>query len=91
MAARVGNAFACRTETQRLRRLGWFSNRFLLAGVLVEVVILLAMVYVPPLARAFHHLPIPPTYWVGLSLYAPALYAAEKIRKALGSPPHPPP
>jgi len=81
--AQVGNAFACRTERERGRRLGWLSNRFLLWGILAEIVIILVLIYFPPLARTFNHVPLPPIFWAGLSLYAPALYSLDWIRKSV--------
>jgi len=81
--AQVGNAFACRTERERGRRLGWLSNRFLLWGILAEIVIILILIYFPPLARTFNHVPLPPIFWAGLSLYAPALYSLDWIRKSV--------
>jgi magnesium-transporting ATPase (P-type) len=44
--AQVGNAFACRTERNRGRSLGWFSNPSLLRGIAIELAILLALVYI---------------------------------------------
>jgi len=83
--AQVGNAFARRTEKGRVHRLGWFSNRFLLAGIAAEIVLILAMIYVPLLARLFEHLPLPPLYWLGLALYAPVLYTLDWLRKRIGT------
>src|SRR5258707_5926626 len=57
--AQVGNAFACRTEKARGRQLGWLRNRFLLAGVAAEMGLILLLIYVPPLAERFEHLPLP--------------------------------
>lgn len=81
--AQIGNAFACRTERERGRRLGWLSNRFLLWGILAEIVIILVLIYFPPLAKVFNHVPLPPIFWVGLSLYAPVLYSLDWIRKGV--------
>ncbi|HLF27697.1 MAG TPA: cation-transporting P-type ATPase [Anaerolineae bacterium] len=81
VAAQIGNAFACRTEKSRVRDLGWLSNRFLLLGVAVEVVIIALLIYVLPLAGLFEHAPLPPVYWLGLMFYAPALYLLEWSRK----------
>ena len=66
-----------------VRRMGWFSNRFLVVGIGIEVALILLMIYLPPLARVFEHLPLPPHWWVGLLLFAPALYLLEWIRKHL--------
>jgi magnesium-transporting ATPase (P-type) len=81
--AQVGNAFACRTEVNRGRSLGWLSNRFLLASIAIETVIILALIYIPPLAKAFEHVPLPPVFWLGLVFYAPALYGLDWLRKSL--------
>ena len=81
--AQVGNAFACRTEKERGRSLGWLSNRLLLLGVFVEIVIILALIYIPPLAAAFEHVPLPPIFWVGLAFYGPVLYSLDWLRKGV--------
>ncbi len=81
VAAQVGNAFACRTETERLTRRFWFTNGWLLLGVAVEIVFIGLLVYVPALARLFDHAPVP--LWL-LPLFAafPAiLYGLEWLRK----------
>jgi magnesium-transporting ATPase (P-type) len=82
VTSQVGNAFACRTDRNRGRALGWFSNRALLGGIAIEITIILALIYIPPLARMFDHLPLPPVYWVFLALYAPILYTLDWLRKA---------
>ena len=82
IAGQIGNALACRTETYPIRQLGWLSNRYLLAGLGVELALILALVYLPPLARLFEHWPLPPLVWVGLALYAPIVLSLEQFRKA---------
>ena len=79
--SQVGNAFACRTEKARGRHLGWLSNRFLLLGVFVEILIILVLIYFPPLAKIFNHIPLPPYFWIGLGLYPFVLYGLDWIRK----------
>jgi magnesium-transporting ATPase (P-type) len=81
--AQIGNVFTCRTETERVHHLGWFSNRFLWLAVAVEVLLILSFVYVPPLAEVFNHAPLPPFYWAGLVLFAPVLYGLDRIRKSI--------
>jgi magnesium-transporting ATPase (P-type) len=79
--AQIGNAFACRTETERVRRMGWLTNRFLVVGIVIEVFIILSMIYLPLLAQVFEHLPLSLDWWGRLILYAPVLYVIEWIRK----------
>ena len=94
VTAQIGNVVACRTEkgfvagrpggeSGRMRWMEWLSNRFLLWGVGVEILLILLMVYFHPLTKAFEHLPLPPMYWLGLSLYAPVLYGLDWIRKSV--------
>ena len=83
VTGQIGNAIACRSEKSHLHQLGWFSNPLLLAGIAVEIILILMMVYLPPLARLFDHAPLPWTAWIGLALYAPCIYYLERLRKML--------
>ncbi|MEW5987240.1 MAG: cation-transporting P-type ATPase [Chloroflexota bacterium] len=83
VTAQIGNAFACRTQVERVSRLGWFSNRFLWAAVGVEVALIGLLIYVPPLAHAFDHAPLPLRAWGWLILYAPVLYLLDRTRKSI--------
>jgi magnesium-transporting ATPase (P-type) len=79
--AQVGNAFACRTERLRGRALGWLSNPGLLVSVMIEILLVFVLVYYPPLAEVFDLVALPPVFWLGLGLFAPALYGLEWLRK----------
>jgi magnesium-transporting ATPase (P-type) len=81
--AQVGNAFACRTEKARGRQLGWLRNRFLLAGVAAEIVLILLLIYVPPLAERFEHLPLPAAWWAVLAVYPFVPYSLDRLRKSV--------
>lgn len=83
VTAQVGNAFACRTERNRGSRLGWLSNPFLLAGIAIELAILLTFIYFPPLATVLALVPLPAEFWLLLVLFAPILYSLDWIRKWL--------
>ncbi len=81
--AQIGNAFACRTERNRGRFLGWLSNPSLLRGIAAELAILLGLIYIPPMAHLFGHVPLPPIIWVGLFFYPLIIYGLDWIRKWL--------
>jgi len=83
VACQIGNAFACRTETGHVHRMGWLSNPSLLLGIAAAVVLMLATVYIGPLAGIFNHLPLPLAAWPALAAFAPILYGLEWVRKAL--------
>jgi Ca2+-transporting ATPase len=80
--AQVGNAFTCRRETPGVHYLGWFSNRFLLAGIVFEILLALALIYVRPLAALFGHMPLPAVAWLGLGTIGPVLYVFDRLRKS---------
>jgi calcium-translocating P-type ATPase len=52
-ACQVGTAFAARTTTASLRAIGPLSNGLLLWGILFELVLAAAIVYLPPLQALF--------------------------------------
>jgi magnesium-transporting ATPase (P-type) len=81
--AQIGNAFASRTIWAKVRQIGFFSNPPLLLAIQIEVAIILALIYVPPLAVLFEHLPLPPVYWLGLATFAPIVYFLDWVRKRI--------
>ena len=81
VTSQIGNAFACRTEKGRVHRLGWLSNRYLLLGIGLELLMLVALIYVPFLAELFELAPLPAHAWPALVLFAPILFVLERIRK----------
>lgn len=81
VCAQIGNVFACRTEIGKVRYLGYFKNRFLITGILVEVGLILSLIYINPLATAFEHVPIPLAYWPWLAAYGPILYLLDWLRR----------
>jgi len=81
--AQVGNAFACRSEKSRNTRLGWWSNRYLLLGVLVELLGIWSIINFDFLAVHFEHVHIPYRYWLGLAFFPLILYSMEWVRKQI--------
>jgi len=81
--AQVGNALACRSDRTRSTYLGWLSNRYLLGGILIELLTILSIIYIPSLAKIFSHVPVPGWIWIILGFYALVLYSIEWIRKLI--------
>jgi magnesium-transporting ATPase (P-type) len=79
--AQVGNAFACRTDRNRGRYLGWLSNPTLIRGIIIDVAILLGLIYIKPLANLFGNVPIPPVLWIGLIFFPFIIYGMDWILK----------
>ncbi|MCJ7512573.1 MAG: cation-transporting P-type ATPase, partial [Anaerolineales bacterium] len=81
VTSQAGNAFACRTEKGRVHLLGWLSNRYLLLGIGLELLMLVALIYIPFLSNLFDMTPLPLHTWPALLLFAPILFVLERIRK----------
>jgi P-type Ca2+ transporter type 2C len=85
VATQIGNLFAQRTEQLSMFRLGLFSNRLIWIGIAAELVLVFAIVYVPPLQRIFGTTAFPLHYWLFLFAWTPLLLVAEEIRKRVVS------
>ncbi len=48
VATQIGNGFACRTERESIFKVGFFTNRFYLWGILSEILVIFLFLYVPP-------------------------------------------
>ncbi len=81
--AQIGNLFTCRTETGRVRQVGWFSNRVMWGAVAAAIGLILVIMYIPLFAPVFHHEPLPAIYWPLLALFAPILFALDWGRKLI--------
>jgi magnesium-transporting ATPase (P-type) len=83
VTAQIGTAFACRTSKAHITQMGWGSNKTLLGGILLALVLIAGIVYLSPFARAFDNQIFPLILWPFLLLYAPILYTVEWFRKAV--------
>jgi magnesium-transporting ATPase (P-type) len=79
----VGAGQAMRTDKRSVFSIGLTSNRFLLVGIAFELALAVALVYVPGLNSAFHQAPIPWWWWLPLIVWAPVVFFAEELRKAV--------
>jgi calcium-translocating P-type ATPase len=58
VACQIGTAMASRTERASLRDVGFATNPLLLWGILFEIVVAAAIIYLPPLQPIFHTAPL---------------------------------
>lgn len=85
VATQIGNLFAQRTERVSIFHRGFFGNRLLWVGIATELVLVFAIIYLPPLQRVFGTVALPLPYWLFLLTWTPALLVAEEIRKKVVS------
>jgi potassium/sodium efflux P-type ATPase len=83
VAAQVGAVVACRTERTSLFKVGLFTNRLVLVGVAVELILLGLLVYVPFLNGIFNTAPLEPVCWVFVFAWTPIIFLADEARKAI--------
>ncbi|MBI5874609.1 MAG: cation-transporting P-type ATPase, partial [Deltaproteobacteria bacterium] len=50
VASQIGNVFACRAEKESVFTVGFFKNRLVLFGIMVEMALILFLVYTPLLS-----------------------------------------
>ncbi|HET8715081.1 MAG TPA: cation-transporting P-type ATPase [Holophagaceae bacterium] len=77
------NVFVCRHPRASAFAFPWLGNRLLLAGVAVELILLLAFTYAPPVNGILGTAAFPPETWLVLLPFPFALLALEEARKAL--------
>jgi magnesium-transporting ATPase (P-type) len=83
VATQIGNVFACRTEKESVFAVGFFKNRFVLFGILVEIMIMSALISIPFLRKIFG-LSIPNINdLLFLLIFPPVMLLSEEIRKKI--------
>ena len=83
VAVQIFYLFTCRSLTASARRLGVFSNRWLLAGVGLTVALQLLLTYWPPMHTLFHTAPIDAADWLRVVLVGVAVWVLVEGEKAL--------
>jgi magnesium-transporting ATPase (P-type) len=81
MAGQLGNLFATRTNVSSTFSLGVTRNRWLLPSIATELLILLAIVYVPFIQPVFGTKALAPIEWLYLFSFAPVILLLEEARK----------
>ena len=81
--SQIGNVMACRTNRQSAIPYLLRFNRWITAGLFVEILFVLAITYVPALHQLFNSGPFPAWIW-SLILLAPiVIFCTEELRKWL--------
>lgn len=77
----VGTVFAARTAKVSVFQVGLLSNRWVIWGVAFELLLTLALLYVPPLASFFGMYPLGAEVWLIAALFGPIVFLADEARK----------
>ena len=83
----MATAFACRSETRWVGRLGWRGNPLLLGAVAAEMAALFLFIGLPPLARLLGGGFPSALGWLRAAVAIPAVLLADAAHKATARPP----
>ena len=79
--SQFGNVLNCRTDKTSVFKVGLFSNRQVMYGMIIEVLILMGLAYVPFLQRVFETAALGWKEWCFLVLIPIPIVLSEEIRK----------
>ena len=79
----IANVFVVRSPRLSIFSQGLFSNRKVLVGIVLEIIIILSIVYLPPLQAALGTQPLSLREWAFLLPFGVLLFVAEEMRKYL--------
>jgi magnesium-transporting ATPase (P-type) len=83
VATQVGAVMGCRTDRASIFRIGFFTNRLILWGILVELILLGILVYTPFLQPIFNTAPIGLIGWLYVFAWTPVIFFLDELRKAI--------
>jgi magnesium-transporting ATPase (P-type) len=83
VATQIGNLFAQRTEQGAFLRTNPWPNRLIWIGIAFELLLIVALVYLPLFHWIFGTAPLSAAQWLILAACMPILLIADELRKAL--------
>jgi P-type Ca2+ transporter type 2C len=81
VATQIGAVMGCRTGQTSIFRIGLFTNRLVLLGIVVELILLGILIYTPFLQPIFNTAPIGPREWAYLFAWTPVILLLDELRK----------
>ncbi len=81
--AQIGNGLSCRSRRDSLYTIGWWSNRYYVSAVVVQLSVLGLLVFFKPLSAVFGTAPFDPIYWWAVVAVTGIVLLAEEGRKAV--------
>lgn len=79
--SQIGNVFACRSFNESVFSIGLFSNRLILFGIAVELILSVFIIYHPLGNKIFGTAPLDFSVWLILIPFGIGLLLCEEIRK----------
>jgi len=79
--AQMGNLLGCQTNRTSVLEVGIFKNRWIIRGIAFSVVVMLSIIYIPPLQGIFGTTALGLIEWLYLLTFVPIMFLADEIRK----------
>ncbi|RJQ43128.1 MAG: cation-transporting P-type ATPase [Nitrospiraceae bacterium] len=79
--SQTGNVFACRSSRESVISLGFFSNRLIIAGIIIELILSAFIIYHPHGNKIFGTAPLNLNLLLVLFPFSIGLFLAEELRK----------
>jgi potassium/sodium efflux P-type ATPase len=83
VAMQIGTAIACRTNRASVFSVGFFKNKWLMWGILFEVVLTFLIIYLPPLQKVFQTTGLQGRELILLAFFPPVIFFSDELRKFL--------
>ena len=82
VVCQIGVVFNARTDRASILTIGFFSNRLILIGIAVELIIICALIYIPFFHELFNTAPLGLSQWAFLIIWAPIIVLLDELRKS---------
>ena len=79
----IGNVFACRSDRESVFSTGFFTNRLIFGGIILEILLQVFIIYHPFGNKVFGTAPIGIDVWLILLPFSVVLLFAEELRKVI--------
>ena len=77
----IGNLLTIQTTRTSVVKIGIFANRWIIRGIIFEMAIVLAILYIPQLQGIFGTTPLGITEWLYVATFIPIMFFADELRK----------
>lgn len=81
VVTQIANSLSCRTTKESLLKAGIFTNRYLIIGIILEIILILLIVYAPQMQKIFGTASLNLTDWLIILPFAAFLFGADEFRK----------
>lgn len=83
VVAQMANGLTCRSAKESLSKIGILTNKYLLIGIVLEILLVLAIIYTPPLQHIIGTTALTLVDWLILLPFTLLIFGADELRKLM--------